>query len=100
MWSSHPLAILQADWVSREQQAAARQLVAFLRSRATQQKALCHGFRPADPAIPIIDSAAESPFNGAKAYGMQVKVPAVVEPPAGPIIQNMLEMWNRTIGRP
>jgi ABC-type sulfate transport system substrate-binding protein len=99
MWSSHPLAIVQADWVSREQQAAARQLVSFLRSRATQQKALRHGFRPADPTIPIIDSAADNPFNGAKAYGVQVKVPAVVEAPAGPIIQNILEMWNRTIGR-
>jgi hypothetical protein len=100
MWSSHPLAVLHGNWVTNEQRAGARKFVAFLRQRSTQYKALHHGFRPADPSIPIIDNSPDNPFNAAKAFGVRVSVPMVAESPPGPVIRNLLEMWNRVIGRP
>jgi len=44
IWSDHPIAVLQADWVTPAQKAAARQWIDFLRSRPTQEKALAYGF--------------------------------------------------------
>jgi hypothetical protein len=46
LWSDHPIAILQGDWVTPAQKAAARTWVAHLRSRPVQESALTYGFRP------------------------------------------------------
>src|SRR5262249_22167665 len=39
LWSDHPVALLQGDWVTEPQKRAARTFVAFLRSRAMQERA-------------------------------------------------------------
>ena len=59
LWSDHPIALLDAEWVTAAQKVAARRLIAFLRSRPQQQRALAFGFRPADPAVPIRTADAE-----------------------------------------
>lgn len=99
MWSSHPVAVLDGDWVTPQQKAAAKRLVTFLRSKSEQQKALTYGFRPADPAVPVINNSPDNPFGAAKAFGVKVDIPTVVEPPPGPVIRNLLEMWSRVVGR-
>jgi hypothetical protein len=99
MWSSHPVAVLDADWVTPQEKAAGKRLIAFLRAKDAQQKALRHGFRPADPSVPIIDKSPDNPFSAAKAFGVRVDIPTVVEPPPGPVVRNMLEMWSRVVGR-
>ncbi len=99
MWSSHPVAVLDGDWVSAPQRAAAKRLVTFLRAKDAQQKALAYGFRPADPSVKIINNAPDNPFTAAKAFGVRVDIPTVVEPPPGPVIRNLLEMWSRLVGR-
>src|SRR5262249_50580706 len=59
-WSDHPSSILDAPWVGAEEREAADVLLASLRTRPAQERALALGFRPADPGIAIgapIDAA-------------------------------------------
>src|SRR5262249_9638300 len=40
LWSDHPAALLQGDWVTPEQKDAARRFLTYLRSRPVQERAL------------------------------------------------------------
>ncbi len=97
MWSSHPAAVLQADWVSVEQREAAHKLIKFLRTTEQQKLALQYGFRPADPSVGL--KGADNPFEKATAFGVKLDLPSVVEPPPAPVIHNLMEMWSRIINR-
>jgi ABC-type sulfate transport system substrate-binding protein len=97
MWSSHPAAVLDAEWVTPAQKAAASKLLAFLRGAEAQRKALRYGFRPSDTSIPILTEDADNPFNKAKAFGVTVDIPNVVEAPPGPVIHNLMVTWSRLI---
>jgi hypothetical protein len=99
MWSSHPVAVLKGDWVTPEQRTAAQQLIAFLRDKPEQQRALALGFRPANPEVPVLSSDGSGPFKSAEAFGVRVDLGSVVEPPPGPVIRNLMELWSRQIGR-
>ncbi len=99
MWSSHPLAVLQGDWVTKEQRAAAQKLIAFLRDKPEQQRALALGFRPANPEVPVLSPDGSGPFKNAEAFGVHVDLGSVVEPPPGPVIRNLMELWSRQVGR-
>jgi ABC-type Fe3+ transport system substrate-binding protein len=97
LWSDHPMAVLQAEWVTDAQRAAARQLVAYLRSRPVQATALRYGFRPADPSVPIKTAETDNPFTKLAQYGVQVEVPPAAQPPDGPVVRNLLMMWSRVV---
>lgn len=97
MWSSHPVAVFQSDWVNADQKQAARKLVQFLRASDQQKRALQFGFRPGDPSVPM--KGGDTPFEKAKAFGVRFDIPSVVEPPPAPVIHNLMEMWSRLIGR-
>ncbi len=99
MWSSHPVALLKGDWVSADQRAAAQTLIAFLRDKPEQQRALALGFRPANPEVPVLSTDGSGPFKNAEAFGVRVDLGSVVEPPPGPVIRNLMELWSRQIGR-
>jgi hypothetical protein len=98
LWSDHPIALLQGDWVSAPQRDAARTFIAFLRSRPMQERALSYGFRPADPAVPIRTSDGQNPYTRLAQYGVKVDIPPVATPPDGPVIRNLLTMWSRVVG--
>ena len=51
--SDHPYVILNAPWVNRWQRFAAAQYLFFLLQEENQNKAQLHGFRPANPSVPI-----------------------------------------------
>jgi hypothetical protein len=97
LWSDHPVALLQGDWVTDAQKQAARTFVAFLRSRPMQERALSFGFRPADPSVPIRTADAQNPYTRLAPYGVKVDIPPVATPPDGPVIRNMLTMWSRVV---
>jgi Bacterial extracellular solute-binding protein len=99
MWSSHPVAVLKGDWVSAEQRAAGQKLIAYLRGKPEQQRALALGFRPANPEVPVLSTDGSGPFKNAEAFGVRVDLGSVVEPPPGPVIRNLMELWSRQIGR-
>jgi ABC-type Fe3+ transport system substrate-binding protein len=98
LWSDHPAAVLQAEWVTPKQKEAARQWLAYLRSRPVQERALTFGFRPADPAVPIKTQEAANPFTRLAEHGILVDVPPVAEVPEGPVVRNLLTMWSRVVG--
>ncbi|MFZ5891083.1 MAG: extracellular solute-binding protein [Myxococcota bacterium] len=99
MWSSHPIAVLQGDWVTAGQRAAAQTLIAFLREKPEQQRALALGFRPANPEVNVLGENADSPFQRAQAFGVRTDLGSVVEAPPGPVVRNLMEMWARQVGR-
>jgi ABC-type Fe3+ transport system substrate-binding protein len=98
LWSDHPAAVLQGDWVTPKQKEAAKQWLTYLRSRPVQERALAFGFRPADPAVPIKTQDAANPFTRLAEHGILVDVPPVAEVPEGPVVRNLLTMWSRVVG--
>ena len=98
LWSDHPAAVLQAEWVTERQKEAARKWLVFLRSRPMQERALRFGFRPADPSVPIKTADASNPFTKLADHGILVEVPPVAEVPQGPVVRNLLAMWTRVVG--
>lgn len=98
LWSDHPAAVLQASWVTPKQKEAARQWLAYLRSRPVQERALAFGFRPADPSVPIKTADAANPFTRLAEHGILVEVPPVADVPEGSVVRNLLTMWSRVVG--
>jgi hypothetical protein len=98
LWSDHPIALLHGDWVNAEQQAAARRLIAFLRSRPQQERALLFGFRPADPSVPVRTADAQNPYTRLAQYGVKVEIPPVATLPDPPVLRNLITMWSRVVG--
>jgi hypothetical protein len=95
LWSDHPVALLQAEWVTPAQAAAARMFISHLHSRPVQQQALSYGFRPADPAVPINTADAQNPFTRLSRYGLHPQVPPVAAPASAPVVRNLLTLWTR-----
>lgn len=52
-WHEHPFGIVNADWVTAEQQDAAKVFTEYIRSEEVQLKVMENGFRPVNPAVPI-----------------------------------------------
>jgi ABC-type Fe3+ transport system substrate-binding protein len=98
VWSDHPAALLQGDWVTEPQRKAARAFLAYLHSRPVQERALSYGFRPADPAVPVKTADAQNPFTRLAQYGIQIDIPTAIDPPDGPVIRNLITMWSRVVG--
>ena len=99
LWSDHPITVLQGDWVTEPQRKAARKLVAFLRGRRMQERALAFGFRPADPAVPLKTADATNPYTRLAQYGVQLDLPPAAQPPPGAVIRNMMTMWSRMVAK-
>lgn len=95
IWSDHPAAILQAEWVTPEQKSAARTWLKYLRSRPVQEQARQLGFRPGDPAVPVKSADASNPWTKNAANGVQVDIPPVANTPEGPVVHNLVTMWSR-----
>jgi hypothetical protein len=53
MWNDIPYYVLDAPWITAEQQAAADRFLDFLLYEPIQQTVLQHGFRPGNPAVPV-----------------------------------------------
>ena len=96
MWSDHPAAVLQAEWVTPEQKAAGHEWLAYLRSRPVQQRALSYGFRPGDTSVPVRTSDAQNPFTRLGRYGVRVDVPHAARTPDVATVRNVTMMWSRT----
>lgn len=95
LWSDHPLALLNAPWVSDAQRSAARQLSVFLRSRPVQERALHFGFRPAENSVPLKTTDPQNPFTHLAEFGVEASLPSVAEPPDAAVIRNLLALWTR-----
>jgi ABC-type Fe3+ transport system substrate-binding protein len=99
IWSDHPVAILDAPWVTPAQRAAAEKVVAFLRSRPVQSTALRFGFRPADPSVPMKTGDAANPFTKMAQYGLSIELPPAAPAADGMVVRHLLQMWSRVVKR-
>ncbi len=53
LFSDNPFIVLDADWVSDDQRAAAARFEDYVQQPANQERVLEFGFRPGNPAVPI-----------------------------------------------
>jgi ABC-type Fe3+ transport system substrate-binding protein len=95
--SDHPFCVLNADWVTSEKAKAAQVFVDYLSSKPAQEKALEHGFRPADKTIPL--DQPNSPFSRYTANGIRIDLPPEVELPPGDVVNTLLDVWRRSVPR-
>jgi Ca-activated chloride channel family protein len=93
LWNEHPYYILHVSWSTPAQRAAARQFLDFLTSEAIQRRALEHGFRPGNPAVPV--RFADSPLVRHEAQGLTVDMPRVYEPPRAEVINDLIASFRR-----
>lgn len=68
-WHEHPFGIVNAPWVTEEQQIAARVFTDFMLTPTIQERVMAQGFRPANPDVPltypfVVENGVE-PNNGA-----------------------------------
>jgi Ca-activated chloride channel family protein len=90
MWSDHPVAIVDREWVSAAHKDAAREYIKFLLSPEQQKKALDFGFRPALGSVklgPPID----------KAHGVDPNQPGTNEllSPEADVLEQCLALWHK-----
>ncbi len=93
MISDHPFAMLDAPWVTPEQQQAAAVFRDFLLSRPIQELSLEHGFRPANPQVGF--DSPNSPFARYESYGIQKQISSEVEVPSADVLNNLIDYWRR-----
>ena len=96
MWNDNPYYVLDVPWSTAEQRAGAKAFLAFLMSEPVQTRALDHGFRPGNAAVPV--KFAESPFVRYAPYGVRIDLTGICENPAPEVLTNLLAGWQRTAG--
>ncbi|GAC1690308.1 MAG: hypothetical protein PVS3B1_29410 [Ktedonobacteraceae bacterium] len=97
--SDHPFAILNAEWVSQEEQQAAMTFRDFLLSDQQQRNALQSGFRPVNPNVKVTDKVASNPFLN---QPPDIKIPPDIlnqaQPPSGDVVDELLKLWTSQYG--
>jgi ABC-type Fe3+ transport system substrate-binding protein len=100
IWSDHPACLLDAEWVTPSQRAAAAALVDFLLSPAVQQRALKQGFRPGNLDVPVVTQDSDNPFHRYRDVGVRVEVPRIAPTPDGAVLEGLLQTFQRNAPNP
>src|SRR5215467_12776434 len=95
-WNDNPYYVIDAPWSSKEQRQAAETFLNFLLSESIQKESLVHGFRPANPNVPV--KFPDSPFVKYADYGIKVDLAKICEPPRAEVVNNLLQSWQRSQG--
>jgi ABC-type Fe3+ transport system substrate-binding protein len=95
-WNENPYYIINAPWSTSDQRKAADAFLNFLLTEPIQKESLTHGFRPANPSVPV--KFAGSPFELYASNGVQVDLQKICEPPKAEVVNNLLASWQRTQG--
>ena len=93
-WNDNPYYIIDASWSSKDQRKAAEAFLAFLLSEPIQKESLTHGFRPANPSVPV--KFPDSPFVKYVDYGIKVDLAKICDPPRAEVVNNLLQSWQRS----
>jgi hypothetical protein len=92
MWSENPYYIIDAPWVSTEHRKVARKFLEFASQNSAQQKALNHGFRPADTTIPL--RIPGSPFMRFQDLGLKIQIGTTCEYPTPETLALLVQSWE------
>ena len=95
-WNENPYYIINASWSSRDQRKAADAFLNFLLTEPIQKESLNHGFRPANPNVPV--KFADSPFVLYANNGVQLDLQKICDPPKAEVVNNLLASWQRAQG--
>ena len=87
LFSDNPFIILEAEWVTAEQKAAAKLFQDFVQLPDNQKKVLAFGFRPNNPAVAISDPI--STKNGVD----PTQPKSELEVPAPNVLVGILDAW-------
>jgi hypothetical protein len=93
-WNDNPYYIIDATWSSNDQRKAAQTFLDFLLSEPIQKESLAHGFRPANPNVPV--KFPDSPFVKYADYGIKVNLAKMCDPPRAEVVNNLLQSWQRS----
>lgn len=86
-WHEHPLAIVNADWVTPEQAQAARIVIDYVLTEPVQQAIMAQGFRPANPDV-------ELGFPFVEENGVDPAQPrTILDVPAPDVIAAIQQSW-------
>ena len=86
--ANHPYIILNAPWVTADQQSAANVFQAYLLDKPQQLKAMELGFRPSDVSIPF-----GAPLDAQ--HGVDTSQPqTTLEIPSAQVIQGVEDLWK------
>jgi Ca-activated chloride channel homolog len=86
-WHEHPMGIVNANWVTPEQQEAARVFVDYVLTPDVQRAVMAQGFRPANPDVPL-----EFPF--VEENGVDPNQPTtVLDVPDPDVIATIQQSW-------
>jgi ABC-type sulfate transport system substrate-binding protein len=97
--SDHPFAILDAEWVTPEQQEAARLFRDFLLEDEQQREALKSGFRPTSARVSIHERLAGNPFPDLeRSLNIAPQLGPQAQPPSGDVTDALLQVWLSTYG--
>jgi Ca-activated chloride channel family protein len=86
--SDHPYVILNAPWVDNWQRFAATQFLFYLLQEEVQDKAQVHGFRPANPSVPLNEAI----FNEKNGVEYEIRVP-ILKPLPGETLETLFTVW-------
>jgi hypothetical protein len=98
LWNDHPLCLFRTAWVTPAQRRAAEALAEHLMSAPVQHAALRRGFRPGNLDVPILTQEPDNPFNRFRDMGITTNLPRVAQAPDGPVLQALLQTWQRNQG--
>jgi serine/threonine-protein kinase len=93
MWNENPYYILDVPWSDDRKRAAAEEFLVFLMSESSQSRALVHGFRPGNTAVPI--KSLDSPLIKHESFGLRLEVPRMCEPPRAEVVNDLLTSFRR-----
>ena len=93
VWNEHPYYILDVPWSDDRQKKAAADFLEFLMSEPVQRRALEHGFRPGNSAVPV--NLPSSPLIRHQESGLKIHLPVISEPPSADVIMNLLGSFRR-----
>jgi hypothetical protein len=87
--------LLDTEWATPAQRAAAETLVDYLMSPPVQQRALRQGFRPGNLDVPVITQDSDNPFHRFHDLGVRVDVPRIAATPDGAVLEALLQTFQR-----
>jgi Ca-activated chloride channel family protein len=87
-WSDHPYAVLDAPWVSADEQRGAELFLGAIKQKPAQERALALGLRPGDTSLPV-----SSPIDAA--HGCDAKQPqTLLSVPTAEVLKQLLSVFR------
>ncbi|MCU0498101.1 MAG: extracellular solute-binding protein [Anaerolineae bacterium] len=84
----HPIAVVNADWVTAEQRQAAEVFIDFMLEPAQQELIMQYGFRPANPNVSLAYPFVEE--NGVLTSGIKT----IIDTPTAETIASLQDSWS------